>query len=103
MKWVSVEDELPRDGQAVLVRRNQDNWGTLHTLEDGSEHKIWRWKACQFIRGKVKPGRHEVIYPEDQHGNNLRPYIWDEFGPGRLFGQDVSHWAAISDPMEPSQ
>ena len=87
MEWINVEDSLPEYGQAVLVRRCVDNWGRRHTLADGSEHNIWRWQAAKF----EKSSPHEV--------NNATDYHWDEFGPGQLFGQDVSHWCAISDPV----
>ena len=101
MKWISVEDGLPEHNQAVLVRRCEDNWHTAHTLADGSEHKIWRWQAAQFRRGntKVEAERLGVHRAQDEGYNNHRPYCWDEFGPGCLFGQDVSHWVAITDPL----
>jgi len=88
MKWISVEEALPVHGQAVLVRRNQDNWHMKHTVVDGTSRQVWRWQAAIF---KFRP-------PDDYSPNNRRPYVWEEFGPGKLFGQDVSHWAAISDP-----
>ncbi len=101
-EWVSVDDDLPKHRQAVLVRRNQTNWGYPHILGDGRQAKVWRWQACVFIRGRTAEEVEEIghIRPQDQHDNNLRPYCWDEFGPGRLFGQDVSHWAPIFEPEE---
>ena len=101
MKWISVKEKLPKHRQAVLVRRNKDNWGCKHTLADGSVHEVWRWQACKFIRGKTKKEVKEsrISTLGDQDGNNLVPYCWDEFGSGCLFGQEVSHWAAITDPL----
>lgn len=87
MKWVSVKDQLPIDGQAVLVRRSDDNWQTSHTLADGSEHLVWRWQAAKFRM--TKPW-----------SNNPRGYAWDQFGPGQIWGHEVSHWAAITNPLE---
>ena len=87
MKWISVEDELPPLDLAVLVRRSRDNWGRTHTVANGEERTIWRWVAA--VRREIKPW-----------ANNPVPYEWDEFGPGVIFGQDVSHWCAISDPCE---
>lgn len=102
LPWISVEDALPRDGQAVLVRRNLDNWGMSHTLEDGSTHRIWRWKTAMFVMGKTKEQLDaNTLLPirgQDEYGNNRRPYHWETFGSGNLFGQEVSHWVAISDP-----
>jgi len=86
MKWINVNDALPEYGQAVLVRRSKDNWFQKHTLEDGSEHSIWRWQAAWF----EKASKHER--------NNATDYYWADFGPGDIFGQDVSHWCAITDP-----
>ena len=101
MHWISVKDGLPEDGQAVLVRYKGDNWWSDHKLADGSLHKQWRWQAARFVRGRTaeEVARDNVISIADQHGNNRVPYCWDEFGPGRLFGQDVTHWAAITDPL----
>ena len=86
MKWVSVKDSLPQNGQAVLVRRIGNNWHMGHYLADGKWAGIWRWQAALFEACEVL-------------GNNLVPYQWNEFGSGCLFGQEVSHWAAITDPL----
>jgi hypothetical protein len=100
MTWVSVEEALPRHGQAVLVRRAHDNWLTEHTLADGGTRNIWRWQAARFIRGRTleEAKKVNIFRSEDQFANNLVPYCWEQFGPGTLFGQDVTHWAAITDP-----
>lgn len=105
MKWISVEQALPINGQAVLVRRVGDNWNADHYLADGQLRHIWRWVACRFIRGRTKDEVRASGYStmEDQIGNNERPYCWKEFGPGCLFGQDVSHWVAITDPLAPQE
>ena len=105
MEWVSVEDRLPEHRQAVLVRRIEDDWGHHHTLSDGEGHEAWRWKACIFLKGKTcdELGEYEPRKPQDQWGNNLVPYCWDTFGALTLFGQQVTHWAAITDPMKRSE
>lgn len=102
MKWIAVEDGLPEDGQAVLVRYKGDNWKRTHTLADGSTRLNWRWQAASFVRGRTaEECRALNLYRgRDQFGNNLVPYCWEEFGPGTLFGQDVTHWAAITDPLQ---
>ena len=102
MQWVSVEDALPEDGQAVLVRYAGDNWRCDHTIARGGTREIWRWLAARFVRGRTAAEAKAVnLYrSEDEFGNNRRPYCWREFGPLTLFGQDVTHWAAISDPCE---
>ena len=99
MNWIDVNDALPEDGQAVLIRRGADNWHRAHTT-DGVPQTVWRWQACQFVRGRTA-AEAEVAKcwrSEDQGGNNLRPYYWKEFGPGAHFGRDVTHWTAITDP-----
>lgn len=100
MRWISVEDGLPEDGTAVLVRYAGDNWGTAHKLADGQTRKRWRWQAALFVRGNdAATAKLLGVYrQEDQDGNNTLPYCWKQFGPGYLFGQDVTHWAAITDP-----
>jgi hypothetical protein len=103
MNWNDVNDALPEHGQAVLIRRADDNWHRDHMV-DGIPHRVWRWQACQFVRGRTAAelaamGAVRVVHPEDEDGNNLRPYYWNEFGPGSHFGQDVTHWVAITDPL----
>lgn len=102
MEWVSVDVALPENGQAVLVRYANDNWHQHHTVAGGEKRRLWRWQAAIFVRGRTaaEVAAEGRICSADEHGNNLRPYCWDEFGPGTLFGQDVTHWAAISDPCE---
>lgn len=39
MTWISVEDALPSDGQAVLVCRKGNNWLSDHILADGTQNK----------------------------------------------------------------
>lgn len=105
MTWISVDVALPEDRQAVLVRYAGDNWLASHTLADGSQRKHWRWQAAMFRRGRTEAeiraaGRPYQYSSEDESANNRRPYAWVQFGPGHLFGQDVTHWAAITDPMD---
>lgn len=104
MKWIDVQDALPEDGQAVLVRYKRDNWLLTHTLADGSTRRNWRWQAAVFVRGRTAEECEAMnLYRgQDQFGNNLVPYRWKQFGPGDLFGQDVSHWVAITDPHQPN-
>jgi hypothetical protein len=104
MAWIAVDDfregGLPRDGQAVLVRRGVDNWWSDHTVASGESRKIWRWAAAVFHRGltHAEAERHGSFREQDQAFNNLKPYGWRTWGGQMLFGQDVTHWAPISDP-----
>ena len=100
MYWIPVQVALPEHGQAVLVRYARDNWLFDHTVAGGEPRKIWRWQAALFVRGNTAAEAEaaNLYRSEDEGGNNQRPYCWQQFGPGMLFGQDVTHWAAISDP-----
>lgn len=102
MRWVPIEVEKPKDGQAVWVRYSGDNWHSDHTLGDGRHQKHWRWAAAKFVQGRTaeEAERAGVFRSQDQWGNNLAPYEWEMFGPGKLFGHEVTHWAAITDPLE---
>lgn len=77
MKWIAVEDGLPLDGQAVLVRRADDNWRCDHVLSEGESAKIWRWQACKFIRGRTaeEARRAGIQRAQDQCGNNAAAVI----------------------------
>ncbi len=59
-----------------------------HFLASGKEYNIWRWQACIF---KYLDKRYY------KNPNNHTNYEWDQFGPGCLFGQEVSHWMPIED------
>lgn len=100
MKWISVEDALPSDGQAVLVCLKENNWLEDHTLADGTAEQVWRWQAAKFMKGMTadEVKSKGFFRKQDEACNNTKPYCWGLFGPGPLFGQDVSHWAAITAP-----
>lgn len=99
---ISVKDWLPVDGTYVLVHYAGNNWG-----EDKGQY----WKVAQFIRGLSTEARlllsncgsrKLTIRDEDEHGNNRRPYYWNEFGPGKFFGQEVDYWMVLPElPTEP--
>ena len=95
----SVEDGLPDDRSYVLVHLTLTNWGD----RDDPEGKRY-WKVAKFVRGLSKEDRYllapnddrRITYClEDEDGNNLRPYAWEEFGPSSYFGQDVDYWCEL--------
>jgi len=100
MHWISVDDALPKDRQAVLFRYSRDNHHLKGTLANGERFERWHWAAGWISYGKTKE---EVakgggsFCGDDQMGNNKRPYSWQTFGPGSYWGQEVTHWAAITD------
>jgi hypothetical protein len=95
MKWINCDDRLPEDGQQVLVYLHEDaTWIEMYG------HRV-RIAVVAFCKGRVV-GEDDrgPIEEQDQHGNNERPYCWDEAGPGQFFGQDVTHWMPIPDAPE---
>ena len=102
MKPVSVKDSLPPDNTYVLARYTGGNWLDQHH-QSGCV-----WKVVKFVRGLSKADREEMpmcdrkrqYHSEDEWSNNLRPYVWKEFGPGSLFGQEVDFWLPLPDDSE---
>lgn len=80
--WISTGDALPESGECVLVRTRNPNPAYFD--------------VCYFTKGEVLGEHPDVIRPEDKHGNNTRPYNWHS-GRMQYFGQDVTHWAYITD------
>lgn len=79
-EWISVEDRLPENKTYVLVHLLKDNW-------DDSEDA----EGCLFVVAKFLR-----CDPKKQMGsNNLRPYLWRQFGPSTHCGQDVDFWMPI--------
>lgn len=90
----AVAENPPRDGQYVLVKLLKDNW----IADDKGDHYF---KVVQFVRGlslaerEALPDTDRAKYSfcsADVHGNNLRPYCWDTFGPSCYFGQEATHY-----------
>lgn len=97
MKWVSVKDRLPEDGQRVLIRHTRGTW-IAHDPETVN------YVVAKFVRGKTAEECKKLgVYTfADVHGNNLVPYRWDCFGPDSFFGQDVDYWMPLPKPPESS-
>ena len=61
-------------------------------------------KVMKFVKGLSLEQRNKLhpSHPDkqtyrfcDEGFNNLKPYAWDEFGPGKYFGQDVDYWQLL--------
>lgn len=110
MEWVSVKDDLPKDGERVII-----------LLKDTNTKRIY---AADFIKGITKEERAKMKNEElldqlqkgwcasegwteykrsntyrlgDEHGNNTVGYAWQD-GPYQWFGQDVLYWARATIP-----
>lgn len=99
MKQINVTDRLPEDNQYVLAHLTIDNWDDDDD-PDGNRY----WVVVKFRKGISKEERSALpessekarIYSSaDEHGNNLVPYNWNEFGPGQYFGQEVDVWCEL--------
>lgn len=89
--WINVSDQLPKDGQLVLIETNEDN--LIYTNEYGKD-ALWKHHVAIFREGKV-PDEDDDIEFADQHGNNEVPYAWDGTSGDEWFGQDVVRWMPI--------
>jgi len=98
-RLVKCADKLPKHNQYVLARLNITNWG-----DDDDPTGNRYWVVVKFKRGlsleerdevpRMNPRRYE-FHSCDEHGNNLKPYCWDSFGPSCHFGQDVDVWCEL--------
>lgn len=97
IKPISVEDHLPKENTYVLARYAGGFW------HDSDDQEGCEWVVAKFICGITKAERAAMPDCErkrtyesaDEDGNNRRPYRWDCFGPGSLFGQEVDYWCPL--------
>lgn len=96
MKWISVEDRLPKERQAIVYRLKNPPWTTRHFIlpDLSKEQNDYRYVVGWLEHGKENPGR--IITCNDKDGNNLRPYAWHTLGSSFHFGQEVSHWYPLT-------
>jgi hypothetical protein len=76
MLWIKTTDMLPPFGKYVLARHNRGTWF------DGADQENVNCVVVKRVAASVE-------------GNNLVPYEWDQFGPDRFFGQEITHWMRI--------
>lgn len=118
-EWISTKDRLPEEGFWVLAHIVRDNWKDAND-PDGVYYKVVSLQKGISLedRKKMKDGqlpdpveigitfwddkqqvhhdrRSSVYTNADEGGNNLRPYRWQEFGPGQYWGQEVDYWRPI--------
>ena len=118
MNWISTKDKLPEEGKYVLARHNRGTWN------DSTDQKNVNCVVVKLVMGISKSEselmekgelespmvygfslsdgmsmlpRHKVYRSEDEDGNNILPYKWEQFGPDSFFGHTITHWT----PIEP--
>jgi len=118
MYWISTEDRLPQEGKYVLARHNKTNWKD-HTDQNNvncvvvklvrgiSKEQREKMKSEEIIDPEIEminPSRHfeyvtfkrsDIIFPEDEDGNNFKSYKWESSGSQSYYGQEITHWATI--------
>jgi len=114
-EWISTEDKLPKAGKYVLARHNRGTWGDKDDQENVNCVVVKLVEGItEAMRDKMKQGmlpdyevqssfsshplkskRSQIYRSEDEHGNNLKPYYWSQFGPDSFFGQSITYWMYI--------
>jgi len=117
--WISIEDELPKDGERVFVYagnyRQSQKYHSAVFVKGMSEKDRQLMKDGKIPMEYVSTGswiegtHNEYEYSDsprcniyssgDEWGNNEKPYQW-EVSPLTLFGQDVTHWGATTPPED---
>ena len=77
---ISVEERLPEYNTYVLAYVPNRPW------RDGHDPKNVFFRVVKFCESY------------GYQPNNKYNYMWDEFGPGSFFGQEVSHWMPLPEP-----
>lgn len=108
MEWISTKDRLPEEGKWVLARHNRGTW-----IDDNDQENV-NCVVVMLVRGiskeerkLMKEGKSDTVFyeglkrqdiymAEDEHENNLVPYMWEMFGPDSFLGQEITHWTQIT-------
>jgi len=113
--WVSVEDELPKEGVDVLVWKDQyefNNGPYIAKLRRGltlADRELMRSgdKPDPVVHGYIggigtlspeNIAKRSVVWAGEDEGagNNEKPYRW--YGQTTHDGQAITHWAHITPP-----
>ena len=103
MKWIAIQDRLPKEGKYVLARHNRDTW---HDSDDQENVNCMVVKLVKGISLKDREylklskkekdiKRSKTWRSADEGNNNQRAYYWYSFGCDSFFGQEISHWCPI--------
>lgn len=107
-RWIPVTERLPEEKTCVLISCGGNvhvakiEMGIDEQMRDAmkrgelSDPLIPSWSAST---GYTLVKRSMLYSGCDVHGNNLVPYCWySNYGPGKWFGQEVSHWMLLPEP-----
>jgi len=73
--WISCEEQLPENGQMVIVYRGNPD----HTGDDSTIF------VAEFV---------EIEDEYNSNSNNKKSYEWIE-NPSTYFGQEITHWMPL--------
>lgn len=107
-KWIPVSERLPKEKTYVLISCG----GNVHVarIEMGIDERIRDAMKRGELSDPIIPSwsastgytwvKRSMLYSScDVHGNNLVPYCWySNYGLGKWFGQEVSHWMLLPEP-----
>lgn len=108
-EWISVEDDLPNEGEDLLIWIGSSKSARIRKGITEEERQKMRngelsnpknvyWCLSQ---GDTLIERSEIYTSADVHGNNLVPYCWELDGGNTLFGQHVKYWMHQPQPPQP--
>lgn len=109
--WISTEDKLPNDGDAVLIFDGEIGVARFYrgiSAEERQKMKngeIADEDHVLYSSGRYRKCKRSDMYcPEDEWVNNKVPYRWKALsGPMEWFGQDVTHWMPLPEPPKPKR
>ena len=90
IEWKDITKELPFHGETVLIWVPKDRVIDAHIHISTFNRGIT--KAERFILKNNNHVRCEMYRGEDEEGNNLKDYCFEN---AHYFGQEVSHWAYL--------
>lgn len=102
LKQIS-KGQMPPANQYVLIFVPDSPW-----IDSSDQYGVF-WKVAKCVYGISAEDRKKLaesdnptererakrFYPEDEQGNNEKPYRFKEFGPGSFFGQEVDLWCEL--------
>lgn len=107
--WRRTRDELPEDGQIVLIFDGSINVAKFErgiSIEEREKMKRGEIENPTHTAWTLSDGCFEVKRSDsfegaDEWGNNKVPYCWNApAGPISWFGQEVSHWMPLPEHPE---